>query len=464
MKKRPDLYTRREVCRGLLSGCAALALSGCGAAPSARPEADESEDPVLTLYMPGSSGSGACARISDKLSALTRAQYGFSVRLEQADPASYQDLLWLRLKNGGAPDVFFVPGSMPLSSLVYEDCVRPLSALLAQRPALRAAFSERQWNCREYYRILYAVPARETGCYRLAFLARTDILDGIGADPAAEGLDGLHELLARVHDAYPELTPVVPDGGATLPCLDYDPLNNGLGVLMGNQGTEVVNWYDSEEYAGLCARMYRWAQEGLVLREGCLRTEAAGELMQVCGGFGYFAKLGADRSAPDGLTAIPLSPMLCNSSGIADSWALPIRQGAGSHALELLELLYTGQEAARLFAFGEEGVDELPDAADAWVNDRVSMACLHPDAPLGLPRELRMSAAYGFTFNEPFCEPQISVCGTVCQRYHNALMCGYLNPEEALPLFRAQLREAGIDELVAAKQTQLNNWLNAVRG
>ena len=48
-------------------------------------------------------------------------------------------------------------------------------------------------------------------------------------------------------------------------------------------------------------------------------------------------------------------------------------------------------------------------------------------------------------------------------QYHNALMCGYLDPEEALPLFLEGLRQAGIDQIIAGKQRQLDNWLDARR-
>lgn len=250
------------------------------------------------------------------------------------------------------------------------------------------------------------------------------------------------------------------DRGCVMPGLWQDPLNNDLGVLAGGS-TTVVNWYAGEEYAALCRTMYRWARDGLVLREACLRTEPAADLMGVYDGFGWFARVGADsprsRTLPDGtaLTAILLGPMVQNSSGAADSWALPVHESKKEQALDLLELLYTDPEAAALFLYGQ--TDGQPDAG--WSNDAVSFGCLGQGGGEGA----QVSPAYGFVFNETDHLTRISACSAVVDQYHNALMCGYLDPEEALPLFLEGLRQAGIDQIIAGKQRQLDNWLYARR-
>ena len=167
------------------------------------------------------------------------------------------------------------------------------SALLCGHEALYQAFTPRQWDCRRYYRIVYAVPARTSDCYQLTFWARANLLEKLGADPAAiSDWDDLHTLLVQVKQKYPQVVPVVPDLGLAVPCLLQDPLNDDLGVLLNNQGTEVVNWYSSEEYTALCRRMYQWSREKLILQGACLRTEPADDLMAVYNGFGYFAKTG----------------------------------------------------------------------------------------------------------------------------------------------------------------------------
>ncbi|HJB58397.1 MAG TPA: ABC transporter substrate-binding protein [Candidatus Faecalibacterium faecipullorum] len=439
-------------------------LTGC--VPAADPDAgaqapQPAKQQAVTVLMPGASGADACARVSARLSRLTRARFGFDVEIEQVPAAEYESTLWVRMMSRQTADLFYLPAGQSIGSPIYEDCLAPLSALLAGRPALQAAFTDKQWDSRRYYRVVYAVPARASDCYQLGFWARADILEELGADPAGiTTLSQLGGLLADVKQAHPEMTPVVADRGCVMPGLWQDPLNNDLGVLAGGS-TTVVNWYAGDEYAALCRTMYRWARDGLVLREACLRTEPAADLMGVYDGFGWFARVGADsprsRTLPDGtaLTAILLGPMVQNSSGAADSWALPVHESKKEQALDLLELLYTDPEAAALFLYGQP--DGQPDAG--WSNDAVSFGCLGQGGGEGA----QVSPAYGFVFNETDHLTRISACSAVVDQYHNALMCGYLDPEEALPLFLEGLRQAGIDQIIAGKQRQLDNWLYARR-
>ena len=44
-------------------------------------------------------------------------------------------------------------------------------------------------------------------------------------------------------------------------------------------------------------------------------------------------------------------------------------------------------------------------------------------------------------------------------KYHKALLCGALNPDETLPQFNQELKDAGIDAIIAEKQKQLDAWL-----
>ena len=41
----------------------------------------------------------------------------------------------------------------------------------------------------------------------------------------------------------------------------------------------------------------------------------------------------------------------------------------------------------------------------------------------------------------------------------DALVCGALNPEETLPKFNQELKDAGIDAIITEKQAQLDAWL-----
>lgn len=440
---------RRRFLAGSMVALGAALLAGCAGKPGGEESRDgqsPAEETAVTVLMPGPAARKDKTR-SSGFSALTRERLGFSVQVEQVPRERYETTLWQRMMGPQTADLFYLPVGQSMGSSIYEDCLAPLSALLCGHEALYQAFTPRQWDCRRYYRIVYAVPARTSDCYQLTFWARADLLEKLGADPAAiSDWDDLQTLLVQVKQKYPQVVPVVPDLGLAVPCLLQDPLNDDLGVLLNNQGTEVVNWYSSEEYTALCRRMYQWSREKLILQGACLRTEPADDLMAVYNGFGYFAKTGGqtEKYLPDGthLTALPMGPPLLNSSGLTDSWALPVHECCKEEALELLELLYTDAQAARLFA-------EEPNWREMSGEDRTAAA--------------RVSPAYGFVFNEMSLLTKISACKAVVEQYHSALLCGYLDPDEALPRFLSGLQDAGIEDILANKQRQLDDWLRAQR-
>ena len=56
-------------------------------------------------------------------------------------------------------------------------------------------------------------------------------------------------------------------------------------------------------------------------------------------------------------------------------------------------------------------------------------------------------------------EKQVMPCQEVVDKYNGALTCGFLDPDIAIPLFLQELEEAGIDDIIAEKQRQLDAWL-----
>ena len=44
-------------------------------------------------------------------------------------------------------------------------------------------------------------------------------------------------------------------------------------------------------------------------------------------------------------------------------------------------------------------------------------------------------------------------------KYKNGLECGMLDPAETLPQMNQELKDAGLDTIIAEKQAQLHAWL-----
>jgi hypothetical protein len=69
------------------------------------------------------------------------------------------------------------------------------------------------------------------------------------------------------------------------------------------------------------------------------------------------------------------------------------------------------------------------------------------------------SIAKGFMWNNSNVLNEITACNNVKAKYQNALECGSLDPAEALTRYNQELKDAGVDRIVAEKQAQLDAWL-----
>ena len=66
------------------------------------------------------------------------------------------------------------------------------------------------------------------------------------------------------------------------------------------------------------------------------------------------------------------------------------------------------------------------------------------------------SVAKGFKWDNAKVLNQITACQNVKDKYAKGLQLGVLNPDETLPVFIQELKEAGIDDIIAEKQAQLD--------
>lgn len=461
-----SIFSRRAFLQLTGAAAGAALLSGCQT--DAEPEAPsvQTEETTVTVLLPGRLDDEACARISEALSAVTLQKLGFRTQVEQVASINYSSELWNRMVCQTMPDLFFLTAAQPLDVYLNRNCILPLTALLEEHPGLKALFSAQQWGSRTYFNRIYAVPARAVPMYQIGFLARADWMRELGVTPKEiTNLDQLHDLLARVKQRRPNATAVLPDSGQLFPFLELDPLGDTFGVLTGSSGTKVVNWYATENYRTLCTTMRQWYQEGLILRNASLRDEPATDLMQLGNSFGFFAQINRDsqdcytRAYGAELTAIPLGPTIQNGSIPAESWCLPVTNDHRREALDFLELLYTDASCYDLFVNGDGKEEQL----HPWQNLYLNSSGLQPETD---EQPECVSPAYGFNFNSSGSGVAVKVdaCRTLKNSYHNGLMCGYLDPETALPEFLEKLEQAGVQEIMQSKQRALNDWLAASRG
>ena len=71
----------------------------------------------------------------------------------------------------------------------------------------------------------------------------------------------------------------------------------------------------------------------------------------------------------------------------------------------------------------------------------------------------RKSVALGYVFNATEVAAQQTAVSAVIQQYIGIVNCGAQDPATVMPEFLKALEDAGIDEIIAANQAQLDAWL-----
>lgn len=73
----------------------------------------------------------------------------------------------------------------------------------------------------------------------------------------------------------------------------------------------------------------------------------------------------------------------------------------------------------------------------------------------------RICDTFGYVFDPSEVSSEAAAVSAVVEQYLGLVGYGSVNPEEIMPEFIAALKDAGIDEVIAANQAQLDAWFAA---
>ena len=349
-------------------------------------------------------------------------------------------------------------------------------------------------ECGKIDGVLYSIPSLKDTARAAGFAMRMDILDELGIDPATiETYDDVHDVLVKVHEAYPDMYPLVPSwgGGGMQEIIPFDNLGDKLGVLedCNSDSTTVVNLYETDSYRELCERMYQWNQEGLIMPDATTTTEnnllstvgfcdyeniKPGKALEmqksygkefaliqitdpykyteITGGSSFFIPSSSERLIRPCSCGTLCSPTRKSQTSLSMAW----RANTGSTlmipipssplpkewtALPAATPVWTGLGLTLASPVWEGGDADLWDQYQTFTEGAVA------------------SPALGFQWDSTPVMNQVTACNNVVSKYDTALRWGVLDPAESLPEFIEALKSAGIDDIVAEKQAQLDQWL-----
>lgn len=471
-------------------------------------EEDLREPELVTLdivTMASGKEESGVAQVEEAMNAILEEKFNVNVNLTFLPFGSYAEQTTLMLSSGEGVDLMAVY-MVPYASCATSGQLYPMDDLIEKYG--QGIIEQLGWdkiNCGRVDGELFGLTqgrdlaASEGFAYSLEMAERNNLdMDSI------KTLDDLGEALKVIKENEENVWPVAVSAGENIRNWGWDPLGDqmiNLGVLTDMaQDTTVVNLYESEQYKNLATTMYEWMQAGLIQADAVNTTETSSTLMEAGTAFGYFTNLKpyyAEENNPNlqnKIGTIELVEGLATTDRVTMGlWSIA---GATEHpeaAMKVLNELYCNPEVSNLYMYGIEGVHyqvveagavsngqdviTFADGLDATTTTyRKSGTWLMPNQFIGdiwgtdLPHDYwdatndfnnnsLKSKAYGFSFDATKTANEITACTNVVNKYHKALLCGALNPEETLPKFNQELKDAGIDAIITEKQAQLDAWL-----
>lgn len=483
---------------GILTGCGS---SGSGDSAGASADkgtadtaADSGEITKLVVWGCGSADTADCNAVAEEVSKITREKIGVEIELVRGKDA---DQLNLALTTGEAIDLLNYNNiAGQLTTVVKNNYAMPLDDLLEEYgQGAKEVIDPVDLDACRYSGVLYALPDQKDTSRSAGFSMRKDIVDELGITVPEYGTyEDMHEILTKVHEAHPEMYPLVPtwSAGGMQDNWAMDPLGDYFGVIENvfDDSTTVVNWFATDTYKDFCKMMYQWNQEGLIMPDATTTTEN-----NLLSGNGFAMienwKPGKElenykANGKEVVFMKIIEPFKYTSNSNGNSFVIPYSSKHPEKAMELWNLMYTDPEISNLFINGIEGkhwvyTDDsktmitTPEGVDpnasgysstdwAWPNQQITPVWKGGDPELWTKlREFNTSGhpspAMGFSWDSTPVINEVTACSNVKATYDVALRWGTMDPDENIPKFLEELEAAGINDIIAAKQAALDEFL-----
>lgn len=348
----------------------------------------------------------------------------------------------------------------------------------------------------------YGVPAHCEGASLPAVFLRKDLVEKYNIDVSQiKKPEDLEPIFDTVLAGEPDLRMLFSNGSTNGPLYRlglsaYDALGNGFGVLMNpTENTTVENLYESDWYRDTANLLYKWYQKGYINKDAATENESWNSLFKAGKVFAMFTGdhpgILSELESSTGyeFAYADFDDLAVKKSNYYSDIIYSIAQNSEDpeKTMQCLDYIYGSEDVMNLLNWGEEGIDYVyVDKENNLINypDGINTENVGYSMNLGweLPNQYLThlwegsdpnvyeetekfnekgvpSKALGFTFDNTGLDTQLAAVNNVYNQYAPSLGAGTVDPEEYIPKFIKDLKAAGIDDIIAEKQKQLDAWL-----
>ncbi len=470
------------------------------AAPTDTPEGWTGEvEPVVMAWMTGGTDNPYMDKVAETINAYTRDKIGVEISFRQVsifDSAS-QYTMWI----GGGEAFDLMPiAFVPVTPFIQMNMIQPLDEYLDNAPTIQklAADGYPMYdpnNTGQVYGI--NVTGRPAVGTVGALYVYTDALEATGLgykDGQVVTMDDIDKVAKAIKEKFPNAYAGV---YGSMPRSDLsfinDPLGASLtsGVIVGLDSTEIVNYFETDGYKKYIEVMRDWYNKGLILKDaattdvtqaGSMTTDPDNCLMMWNSGDlglvrNYEAQTGKEISCL--YLSVKYSKAISNVGGFM---SIPVTSEHPEAAMRFLDLLYSDSYVYNTLMYGIEGenyefINEERTAVQpkeeakyvaigVYGNQKLLWTAGEPDPELDAQYDAweneglsNKTKGVGFFYDATNMTNQITALDAVLSEYRAALETGSVDPDKVYPEFMEKLKRNGIDEVIADKQAQFDDWL-----
>lgn len=476
--------------RSFLKVCGALtaagALAACGG--SGDSTADGKKLKTIVVAIPTMGDMTYAEDVQAEINKISEERYGITYDLEFITYGNWAKQVNLLLTGD---EVDIVPAFMtPLSTYVKNGQFADLTEYVANASEdFKNDWPEDVLKTTSIGGCVYAVPNLKNygSCYGL--ILNQEVADFYGIENRHQwSLEEVDAFLYNCQKDFPDMYPLVPAStGSMVPGWSWDGLGDSMyiGVLPDcGQTLTVQNLFDTDDFQELAGYTRKWYLDGLTIPDVLSTTEGGTSMLRANKACATFAKFANGNEAGCCLTTV--IPAWSESNAYNVTWGINANAKDIDAAWTAFEALYCDQDIINYLVMGIEGKSYVKndnntisyiDGKDA-VSSGYCMPTMYwvlPNADGTIPidaygegffegiktfnAETLKSKATGFYFDITEVADQYTACSNVMTKYHQAILSGSVDVEATIAQANQELEAAGVADVIAAKQAQLDDFL-----
>lgn len=500
---------KKRILAAMLTMSMVVSMTACGnseaggSKDSAKNNGNGDEPYTVTMVLNGSTQPDE-ERIEQKINEILEPELNANLDIVVLPWASASQQLQLMLSGDEKIDVFYTQATNAVQYMNAGQIIDMSELIDKYGTNIKQIYGEDIAKINQIEGFVYGVPNQiERGSIPAVFM-RKDLVEKYNIDTTQikEPKD-LESVFETVKAGEPDMTMLysINDGDTPVTRLfrgDNLSDNNYLGVLMDQtNSTKLENFFATDWFKDTTTMLYNWYQKGYISQDAGTNTEnwrtvcKAGNLFSLFFAYHPGTPVEFESSTGYDFEIVPFynEPIINSSSYNGVTFSIAQNSENPEKTMEVLDYIYGSSEIMNLLNWGEQDKDYvIEDADNGIINFPEGITADNAGYNLNLGWELpnqfiaykwtgsdpklwekmeefngsaKSSKAVGFLFDSSNYSSEIAVLSNIVKQYSGALYSGSGDPDELIPELLEALDDAGINEVIQAKQEQLDAFLAA---